>query len=731
MGNLSLAIIALSAALLMRGANAADLRKASVSDLESRISAGDAGAMVQLATRYTSGTGVPVDNNKHSALLRRAAAAGSDLAKGYCARFGKGQPRDTDLAFRLFAKAAEQREPLGLCYLAECYISGSGTKRNLPKAISLLEKAAESGEPEAILELSRAHFVGVGTPRSEATALAVLLQAKDSGSSSIHGQIAYHYLHGYGCDRDDAQAETYALLALKGGIRSTYDSLLDSYRQAADFARANQLYLRAGQQGDPDSWIKLAENFARGRGVAGDPTKAHECFLKAGELGDGNGYYQAALDYQSGRGVEASEDLYKALLAKAADMGNRDARALITRQGPPAPVEGEFVPLNAGLRVPSSNASPAERFIHQLTRISTRYLLDTAYRPSTGSTLDDLTWAEWRANSVVALLQSPIGKAAPPDLRAFCKRSLELDAAFLLAWKTRSPPDLGKGGGPSLAQLGLGAILAITGDMEAEAGRSTQPWLSNNTPTNRNLQAFTATIANDMILPAMRRVEKSNQLLKLARAKQQRDDLHTRWAELLSTLAASDSSLQPYAADPRTSDPSWHFAALHDLGEIFFGQCVTTRGEGEQSELRRNAPSVDFGNPADGPILVHIRSSGKGWAFQFGLNEKPRDERRYILTCTRGHIGAKIGIFEGLWAARGMSSWGNNGQTTFSINMRMSQLLAHLPVTGRASESEVEGSLLIYLPEQFATAEAAIAKARHVNLFDLPQMSSKAVASPR
>jgi TPR repeat protein len=706
--------------LLATASVAADLRTLPVPELQARVKAGDAEAMVQLASRYTMGTGVPVDNHSHGTLLERAAAAGSEFAKGYCARYGRGQPRNKGLAFELISKAAARGEPLALCQLADCYMWGSGTKRDLPKAYQLFQQAAESGEPEAVIGLYRAQFGGVGIKASREAAHATLLRAKDSGSAYIANHLADDFWTGFGCERDEAQAEAFALLALKGDLRTSFDKIIETYAKGPGIGKANDLYRRAGEQGDAQAWLKLADNHAHGRGTEQNPTKAHEFYLKAGDLGDGQGYYLAALDYQNGRGVEPSEDKAKALLEKAAALDSKDARIILTRQGPPSPVDGEFVALAQGIQAPKADATPAERFLHQLARITTRYLLDTAYRPSTSSTLDDLTWAEWRANSLVALLQSPIGNAAPADLRAFCKRALDLDAAYLLAWKTRSPPDQGKDGRPSLAKLGLGAILAIARDIEADAGRTTQPWLYSNTPANQNSQAFTADIANNMILPAIRRVEKSNELLQEAKARKQRDDLHKRWAELLTALATTDATLKPYATDPRITDPSWHFATLHDLGEAFFGQCITNRGEGEQSDLRRQAPSIDFGDLTDGPIVVHIKSSVKGWAFQFGYNDKPSTERKYVLTCTRGHIGAKVGMFTGLWSAQGMTSWGNDAQAKFAFNQRTHHLLSHLPITGSASESEVEGTLLIYLTEQFPTAEAALAKARHINLFDLP-----------
>lgn len=700
-------------------AQTSELSKMPLAELQARVKSGEPEAMVQLATRYHMGTGVPQDNARYGSLMDQAAKAGADIARGYCARYGRSQPRNRDLAFSLFQKAADRGEPLALCYLADCNTWGHGTKRDLPKAHALLEQATASGEPEVIAALAKAQFFGTGTVKSEAAALATLLSAKDSGSAAIAQEIADNYWKGYGTERDEAQAEHYALLALKGGMRSLFDEIIKSYSQGPGISKANALLRRAGEQGDAGSWLKLAENHGHGRGTEQNPTLAHECFLKAGDLGDGSGYYQAALDFQNGRGVPQNEDRAKAIFGQAAALGHVEARRFLTRQGPPAPVEGDFVPLAASIRPPAPGATSAERFLHQLTRITTRYLLDSAYRPATGSTLNDLDFAEWRANSIVALLRSPIGQEAPADLRVFCKRALELDAAFLMARSVRYPPP-DQNGGMSLGKFGLGAILAMAADMEADGSRATQPWLNSNTPVNQHMQAFTADFANNTLLPAMRRVEKSNQLLEEARALQQVGGWHQRWADLLNTFAASDASLKPYAADPRISDPTWHFAALRDLGETYFGQSITSRGEGEQSEIRRQAPTVDFGSPAEAPILIHIKSSGQGWAFQFGYNDPPNLKRAYVLTCTRGHIGAKIGMFDGLWAAQGMTSWGNDARTKFSSSERTMHLLAHLPVTGAESENEVEATLLIYLREDFPTADAAAAQARHLDLFALP-----------
>lgn len=394
---------------------------------------------------------------------------------------------------------------------------------------------------------------------------------------------------------------------------------------------------------------------------------------------------------------------------------------LIKKLGPPSPVDSEFVALASGITQPKAGATAAEQFLHQLARITGRYLLDTAYMPSSNSAFNDLAWAEWRARSLVSLLKSPVGKNAPEELLEFCRKALEVEALFQKSWELEFPQRYAKDPDAVLRQITSTMLVAMIADLEADAGRAAQPWSYWNTPINQNTQSATARIAEDIILPAMRRHEQAIDYLEEAMALKKRLGLHDGWVRLLNNLAAQDASLRPYAADPRVTDPCWHFGLVRSFGEVFFGECITTRGKDEPSSpIRQAAPIVSFGDLGEGPVMVHISSREGGWAFQFGFDEETAPERAYVLNCTKGHIGAKIGIFRGIWAAQGMKDWGSDGMCKFSSNSLMPHLVSHMPVTGAEVENEVEGTLLIYLTSQFPSDEEAAKKARHIKLFDLP-----------
>jgi serine/threonine protein kinase len=123
---------------------------------------GDSSAMVELGEIYSSGEGVPQDENKAMAWYRRSAEAGNPsgmvlLGGMYMLGIDGTEPNEEEAA-RWFRKAADRDNPAALYDLGTMYESGRGVARSLEKARELIQRSAELGNTEAKKHLIQMKF---------------------------------------------------------------------------------------------------------------------------------------------------------------------------------------------------------------------------------------------------------------------------------------------------------------------------------------------------------------------------------------------------------------------------------------------------------------------------------------------------------------------------------------------------------------------------------------------
>jgi serine/threonine protein kinase len=120
---------------------------------------GDTSAMLELGESYSSGEGVPQDENKALSWFRRAADAGNpsamvSLGGMYSLGIDGGDPNDQEAA-RWFQKAADHDNSAALYDLGTMYEAGRGVAKNMEKAKDLFERSASLGNTEAQRHLSQ------------------------------------------------------------------------------------------------------------------------------------------------------------------------------------------------------------------------------------------------------------------------------------------------------------------------------------------------------------------------------------------------------------------------------------------------------------------------------------------------------------------------------------------------------------------------------------------------
>jgi TPR repeat protein len=120
---------------------------------------GNTSAMVDLGECYSSGDGVPQDENKALEWFKRAAEAGNTagmVSLGGMYLLGvAGSDPDYVEAARWFTKAADRDNPAALYNLAGMYERGHGVAKSLLKAAELYERSAKLGNGEAQKSLKR------------------------------------------------------------------------------------------------------------------------------------------------------------------------------------------------------------------------------------------------------------------------------------------------------------------------------------------------------------------------------------------------------------------------------------------------------------------------------------------------------------------------------------------------------------------------------------------------
>jgi TPR repeat protein len=117
---------------------------------EALAKSGHVDSMVACGIILIEGMGVPPNERKGIEWLERAVGLNSAQA---CYEMGtvlytgidEVLEEDSEAAFELFRRAAEQDHTAGIFMMADCLLEGEGTGKNVGRAIPLLYKAAERG----------------------------------------------------------------------------------------------------------------------------------------------------------------------------------------------------------------------------------------------------------------------------------------------------------------------------------------------------------------------------------------------------------------------------------------------------------------------------------------------------------------------------------------------------------------------------------------------------------
>ena len=186
------------------GFDAAVLRRAA--------DAGDAGAMSNLASCYTVGSGgVGVDLVEAFRWIKRAVEVPAPSAVAYynlalCYYFGRGTPKDPFEAMRLYKIAAEMGYADAQFSYGVCLQRGEGIPCNPVEAFTWFKRAADAGNAYAQNSVGLSLRTGRGVEEDKALGVMYYRRSADQGNLIAMHNLGMCYAQGDGVSRDPSLA---------------------------------------------------------------------------------------------------------------------------------------------------------------------------------------------------------------------------------------------------------------------------------------------------------------------------------------------------------------------------------------------------------------------------------------------------------------------------------------------------------------------------------------------
>ncbi len=210
--------------------------------------AGHPAAQFRVGNMYLMGLGLPKDEKKGLAWIRKAAEAGCITAQAQLDSLyarGGGVAKDEQQAVEWYRKAIAADDYAPAQYnLALMHALGQGMPKDEKKAASLFRQAADQGLPQAQYAVGEMYRTGTGEPRDEKLAAVWFRRGADNGDAMAQCALGRMYLQGRITSPDDGPL-TKVRRALSGAT-------------AADRQMAALWLGKAAAQGNRDAQRELA-----------------------------------------------------------------------------------------------------------------------------------------------------------------------------------------------------------------------------------------------------------------------------------------------------------------------------------------------------------------------------------------------------------------------------------------------------------------------------------------
>ncbi len=262
------------------------------------------------------------------AFWERGVKLGSDSARLSLAELyvdGLVVKPDNDEAIRLLNPLADKGNLFALGMLARVYLDGQSPD-NLTKSIEYLSRAAEGGLASAQAALGVAYHEGVGVDRDDSKAAQLYRQAADLGDADGQMYLGEAYFEGYGVDKNFDQAFYWINKSADQGLDEAIEFLNERYGKVL---RLGVFFHESGMPPEDVVIPPFAENDLFGRTVK----SALDWFSIQAGKSDPFALNVLGTLYWGGYFYNKDEDRGIAYLRKAADLGNDEAKLVLSKMG--------------------------------------------------------------------------------------------------------------------------------------------------------------------------------------------------------------------------------------------------------------------------------------------------------------------------------------------------------------------------------------------------------------
>jgi len=242
---------------------------------------GDPEAFVELAALKQSGrfdAGQDIDQLLGGALAASESNSFGFVLVGRAIRDGRFGEPDRSAAFKLFERAADAGDPIGLREAGLALASGDGVRRDQETSRSMLQRASGAGDQIATVLLARGLIAGWFGETDVEGARRALEQAANGGSGPAALELAGFYSRGAFGAIDQEMAVKWWLVAAAANEIEAMRSLANAYGLGfgvdSDLAKSVDWLERAAAMGDAESMHRLAYIYRAGVGVQANASKA-------------------------------------------------------------------------------------------------------------------------------------------------------------------------------------------------------------------------------------------------------------------------------------------------------------------------------------------------------------------------------------------------------------------------------------------------------------------------
>ncbi|RHZ75051.1 hypothetical protein Glove_217g8 [Diversispora epigaea] len=210
---------------------------------------------------------------------------------------GLGVEKNTNKAFQIYSKIADEGSQIALNHMACCYENGFGVEKNEEKAFELHLKSAGKGFLVAQFNVGRCYKNGTGIAKDEAKGFQYKIKSALSGNIISMSNVAFCYGNGLGVGKDEKEAFKW--------------------------------YLKAAKKEHNISQCNVGNCYKIGYGINKDEAKAFKWYKKAAENDYFNGQYMLGFCFYEGCGTK--KDIISAIhwLNKAKENGVTNANELL------------------------------------------------------------------------------------------------------------------------------------------------------------------------------------------------------------------------------------------------------------------------------------------------------------------------------------------------------------------------------------------------------------------